>query len=110
MLQDADAMPEPRYSAIPAPVIAALATSMTRRAWVMRDRKCLRQGLIGYRFLRKAGYMPELHFGISPDSLAKPKISAHCWVELDGLAVIGQSLEGMVTIHVHGSPDTHRSV
>ena len=78
----------------------------TRKPWLMRNRRCLRQGLIGYRFLRKAGHEPELHFGIDVGSMERDKIDAHCWVVLDSKPVVNDILEGMVTVHVHTSMST----
>jgi len=87
-----------------APETIAHATQQaTRKPWLMRNRRCLRQGLIGYRFLRKAGHEPELHFGIDVGSVERDRINAHCWVVLDGKPVVNDILEGMFTIHVHGS-------
>ncbi len=86
-----------------APETIAQATwRATRKSWLMRNRRCLRQGLIGYRFLRKAGHEPELHFGIDAGSVERDRIDAHCWVVLDGKPVVNDILDGMVTIHVHG--------
>lgn len=86
--------------------IAHATRRATRKPWLMRNRRCLRQGLIGYRFLRKAGHEPELHFGIDVGSVERDKINAHCWVVLDGKPVVNDILEGMVTIHVHASKST----
>ena len=86
--------------------IAHVTHRATRKPWLMRNRRCLRQGLIGYRFLRKAGYEPELHFGIDVGSVERDKIDAHCWVVLDGKSVVNDVLESMVTIHVHASTST----
>lgn len=83
--------------------IAHATRRATRKPWLMRNRRCLRQGLIGYRFLRKAGYEPELHFGIDVGSVESKRIDAHCWVVLDGKPVVNDIIEGMVTIHVHDS-------
>jgi hypothetical protein len=67
----------------------------------MRDRRCLREGLLGHRFLRLAGFDPELRFGVDPKSLQTPRVSAHCWVCLDGRPVVSDSLPGMVEIYRH---------
>jgi hypothetical protein len=74
-----------------------------RRPWLMRDRRCLREGLLGFEFLRRAGYAPELHFAVDPASVAKDRISAHCWVCLDGKPVVGDRQGDQVTIFIHRS-------
>ena len=61
----------------------------------------LREGLLGLRFLRLAGFDPELRFGVDPKSLQTPRVSAHCWVCLDGRPVVSDSLPGMVEIYRH---------
>ena len=70
---------------------------------LMRDRRCLRIGILGYRFLCKAGYSPELHFGVSPDSILQSRIDAHCWVCIDGKPVIGEPEPNMLTVHIHNA-------
>ena len=96
------------YIGLSAPYIESCVLRSTRRPWLMRDRRCLRIGLLGYRFLRKAGFAPELHFGVSPDSMAQERIKAHCWVCLAGHAIVGAPLPGMVTIYVHKKHENSR--
>ncbi len=79
--------------------IAKQVMRATKRPWFMRDRQCLRQGLLGMRFLRKAGYNPVLKFGIDRSSVNSRKLSAHCWVELNGRALINDILENMVVVY-----------
>jgi hypothetical protein len=73
----------------------------TRRPWLMRDRRCLRQGLLGCRFLAEAGYAPELHFGIDGDSIGTHRLAAHCWVCIQGKPVLNDRIKDMPTILVH---------
>jgi hypothetical protein len=70
----------------------------TQHPWAMRDRRCLRQGLLAYRYLALAGYRPELHFGLEKSSLADPRIRAHCWVVIDDVTVLNPPEDGMMTI------------
>ena len=86
------------YAGLPADWVVARVKRMSRRPWFMRDRRCLREGLLGYRFLSLAGYRPELRFGIDPASLERPRLGAHCWVCLDGTPVISDPFPGMVEI------------
>lgn len=73
----------------------------TRRPWVMRDRRCLREGLLAYRLLAEAGLRPRLHFGVEPDAVNSARVAAHCWVTLDDRTVIGESEIPYVEILVH---------
>ncbi|HEX6000466.1 MAG TPA: lasso peptide biosynthesis B2 protein, partial [Hyphomicrobiaceae bacterium] len=70
----------------------------TRRPWLMRDRPCLRQGLLAMRFLRLAGYRPVLHFAIDRTSVSRDVLSAHCWVSLDGEVLLNPATPSMVEI------------
>lgn len=106
ILKYADTKACNRYIGISANQIASAAIKVIRRPWIMRERRCLRQGLIGYRYLRKAGYKPQLHFGIDPGSIDQEHISAHCWVVLDGQPVVNDALQGMSTIHIHPTENT----
>lgn len=77
---------------------------VTHHPWAMRDRRCLRQGLLAYRYLTMAGFCPALHFGVDRGSLADQRISAHCWIVLDGKVVLNPPSEGMVTMFVYDGP------
>jgi Transglutaminase-like superfamily len=83
--------------------------SVTRRPWLMRNRRCLRQGILGMRYLRKAGYNPVLKFGIDTRSVSKEKIAAHCWVELNGKPLINDIMDHMVVIHTVPEPEAQKS-
>jgi hypothetical protein len=48
----------------------------------MRDRQCLREGLLIYRFLTMAGFGPTLHFAVKPEADHTLPMTAHCWVKL----------------------------
>ena len=88
-----------RFKNAPPDIICDRVLSVTRRHWFMRNRRCLRQGILGMRYLRKAGYDPVLKFGIDKRSVSENKLSAHCWVELDGKPLINDIMEHMVVIH-----------
>jgi hypothetical protein len=72
------------FSALDADIIAATAKRAARRPWVMRDRRCLREGLLAFHYLSLAGHRPLLHFAIEKASLTMPKPAAHCWVTVGG--------------------------
>jgi hypothetical protein len=94
--------PPPRvsYKRLSADYIARRVRRATRRPLLMRDRPCLREGLLGYRFLQLAGFGPELHFGVEPASIASDRLRAHCWVVLDGSNVLSAPLKDMIEILV----------
>jgi hypothetical protein len=76
----------------------------TRHPWTMRDRRCLRQGLLAYRYLVMAGFRPALHFGVDRLSLGNARIKAHCWIVLDGKVVLNPPDVTMVTLLVYDGP------
>lgn len=78
--------------------IARRVKRATRRPRLMRDRPCLRQGLLAMRFLRLAGYRPVLHFAVDRTSLARSVLAAHCWVTLDGEVLLNPATPTMVEI------------
>ena len=89
------------YRGLDATYIVSTIGRAVRHPWLMRDRRCLREGLLGHRFLQLAGFDPELRFGIDPASTKAEKLSAHCWVCLNGTPVVSESLPGMVEIYCH---------
>ncbi|RWN17299.1 MAG: lasso peptide biosynthesis B2 protein [Mesorhizobium sp.] len=89
------------YRGLPSAYIVASVNRAVRRPWLMRDRRCLREGLLGHRFLRLAGFDPDLRFGIDPQSMQAQRLAAHCWVCLDGRPVVSDKLPGMVEIYRH---------
>ena len=91
------------YSGLPAEYISRRVRKSVRHPWLMRDRRCLREGLLGFEFLRRSGYSPELHFAVDPGSVSKERIAAHCWVCLDGKPVVGDRQGDQVTIFIHRS-------
>jgi hypothetical protein len=90
-----------RFAGLHHDYITARVLHATRRPWLMRDRRCLRQGLLGCRFLAEAGYAPELHFGIDGDSIGTQRLAAHCWVCINGKPVLNDRINHMTTILVH---------
>lgn len=68
---------------------------------LMRNRRCLRSGLLGYSVLKQAGYQPELLFSVENRSIATDRLAAHCWVCLDGKPVINLPLPDHVIVYRH---------
>jgi hypothetical protein len=69
-----------------------------RKPWLMRDRRCLREGLLAFRFLSMAGYRPILRFAVERTSIAQGSLSAHCWIELGGVVMLNPPTPTMVQI------------
>jgi Transglutaminase-like superfamily len=92
--------PELRYQGLTPEYIAKRVQRAVRKPWLMRDRPCLRAGLLAYRFLALAGHRPELHFGIDQASIAARRLGAHCWVVLNGRILLNQPTGDMVEVLV----------
>lgn len=95
-----------RFEGFAAARIVQAVRRTTRHPWVMRDRRCLREGLLAYRFLTEAGFRPRLHFGVEPDVVTSARVAAHCWVTLGGRTVIGESQIPYVELFVHPADTT----
>lgn len=89
------------YQGLPAHYIARRVKKSTRRPWVMRDRPCLREGILTLRFLRLAGFEPTLHFGVDRESVTQDMLSAHCWVVLDQNIILNPPTPSMVEVLVY---------
>lgn len=83
--------------------LAAKVRRIVKHPLLMRDRRCLREGLLTYKVLAEAGWQPRLHFGLEPGAAQSPSIKAHCWVTLDDRIVAGASDTEYVEILVHPS-------
>ena len=101
LLAGADAWPVGRYPRLPVGYIVKRVRRTTRRPWLMRDRRCLREGLLAFRFLTAAGYAPELHFGVERASFPGPRLRAYCWVVAGGATVLNDAGDTMALIHIH---------
>lgn len=89
------------YAGLPLTYIVKRVRRTVRRPLLMRDRRCLREGLLAFRFLKAAGYQPELHFGIDKTSLPGPALKAHCWIVQNGDIVLNPPNASTIRIHVH---------
>ncbi len=58
------------------------------RPWRMRGRRCLREGLLAFYYLKLAGRNPLLRFGLLKGTLATSRPRAHCWIILDGEIIL----------------------
>ena len=89
-----------RYAGLPAPYILQRVLKTTRRPILMRDRRCLRQGILATRFMAAAGHKSELHFGVDRTSLSG-SLKAHCWLVHSGQIVLNPPDTTMVPLFVH---------
>jgi hypothetical protein len=90
------------YAGLSIDIIAKRVRRAIRRPWLMRNRRCLREGLLLNRFLVMAGYSPVLHFGVDRTSLGGRSVKAHCWVSV-GERIFNPPDETMLEIHTHSS-------
>jgi hypothetical protein len=80
------------YRGFAAGYIVRSVERVTCRPMLMRDRPCLRRGLLATRFLRLAGYRPALHFAVDRTSVSKSVLSGHCWITLSGELMLSPAL------------------
>jgi hypothetical protein len=107
VLSLADAAPGGRYVGLPAGYVLKRVLKTTRRPLLMRDRRCLRQGILAFKFMNAAGYRSELHFGVDRASVAGP-VKAHCWLVHDGKIVLNPPDSDTVPILIHSVGATQR--
>jgi hypothetical protein len=96
------------YRGLSSDYIVKATSRMVRRPFVMRDRRCLREGLLAFHFLEAAGFAPKLYFGIDRSTLSRPDVKAHCWVVCDEEAVLNPPSADMFPILVW--PNTGRAL
>ena len=75
------------YRSIQPEQITEMVQHRLRRPRHMRARKCLREGLTLFHFLRLAGAPAEIHIAVHTPTADSKRIRAHCWVVLDGVAL-----------------------
>jgi hypothetical protein len=99
VLSFADRAPGATYSGLTPEYILRHVVKVTSRPFFMRERRCLRQGLLAFRFMRAGGYDAELHFGIDRSHLQDMR--AHCWIVHDGHIVLNPPDAQTQTILIH---------
>lgn len=99
-----DVKSDQRFDNIDQALICNCIVITTRKPWLMRDRRCLRQGLLAMRFLKKASFEPTIHFGVDINTMSSPSLSAHCWVEIKNTPVMNDILEEMIIVHSVPTP------
>lgn len=90
-----------RYAGLSPEYILKHVVRVTRRPYFMRKRRCLRQGLLAFRFMKACGYDVELHFGV--DRTSHQDMRAHCWLVHNGRVVLNPPDVNTQTILVHSA-------
>ena len=90
---------QPLYPGRTADGVVSAIKATCARPWRMRGRRCLREGLLAFRFLRLAGIPATLHFGVDRHSINAAKLKAHCWVSVGDEVVINPPEPDMVCIY-----------
>ncbi len=89
----------PLYARLTEQQIAAEVQRRLRAPWRMRGRRCLREGLLTFYFLRAAGIPAVLQFGVFHE--ARGREHAHCWVEVESREVTAPPQAPYVLIWTH---------
>jgi hypothetical protein len=100
ILESARARRSSIYRGLSSAYIVKSIVRMVRHPWIMRNRRCFREGLLAFQFLEAAGFTPALHFGIDRNSLNRTDVQAHCWVVCDGEVILNAPTADMVPILV----------
>jgi Transglutaminase-like superfamily len=86
-----DATPEQQHEGSlqlgPAAIVEQV-KSVVSKPWRMKGRRCLREGLLAFYYLKLAGKQPLLRFGLLKGTLATSRPRAHCWIVLDGEIIL----------------------
>ena len=90
---------------LPVTEIVAAVVAATRRPWMMRNRRCLRQGLLAFRALHSAGHRPALHFGVDAAGLKDRDGVVHCWIVIEDEVILNPPEPGMTTVFIHSLPE-----
>jgi hypothetical protein len=92
---------DPAYAELTPDEIIAAVKAVVARPWRMRGRRCLREGLLAFHYLARAGYQPVLHFGIVPASIRAGRPHAHCWVSLGGATILNPPQTPMLDLFAY---------
>ncbi len=87
------------YRGMASDEIVAAVRKTVARPWRMRGRRCLRESLLAFRFLRLAGHPAVIHFAIAPGRSEADRLRAHAWVSLDGICLLDPPGRDMVALY-----------
>jgi len=91
--------PHPLYRGIEERHVTALIRHRLRRPWRMRGRRCLRQGLLCFYFLRLIDVPAVLRFGVFAEE--GPHEVAHCWITVHDRCVTEPPQHAYIPIMTH---------
>lgn len=94
----ADVPADPKWHDVDSEFIVRRVRRSVKHPILMRRRRCMRGGLLGFKYLRKAGFVPVLKFAIVEASLNASTPDAHCWVCLNDKPVISDREAGMTEL------------
>jgi hypothetical protein len=93
------------YRGVAAERIIALIDHRLRNPRHMRRRRCLRQGMMLFHFLRLAGVPTIMHFGVLGPATSGQRLHAHCWVNIAGRDVY-PPLGNVAVVHTRAHTPT----
>ena len=88
------------YTGLSRDYIVNAVVRIVRRPLWMRDRRCLREGLLAFKYLEAAGFKPKIYFGVDRNAPHRPDVTAHCWVVCSEEVVLNPPAADMVPILV----------
>ena len=87
------------YRGLASAEIVAAVRRTVAKPWRMRGRRCLRESLLAFRFLRLAGHPAVIHFAVAPGRSEADRLRAHAWVSLDGICLLDPPGREMVALY-----------
>lgn len=90
------------YEKVDPEEISRMVRRRLRRPRSMRSRRCLREGLTLFYFLRLSGADAVIHIALHKPTPGRERLRAHCWVVLDGRAMSKPIRGPAVTLMTHG--------
>ncbi len=94
------------YDNLEAAAIVEAVKKSVSRPWRMRGRRCLREGLLAFHYLKLAGYAPVLHFGLVPKTITTNRPQAHCWISLNGATILNPPAVPMLDLFAYDGVDS----
>lgn len=92
---------ERAYCDLSAEEIVVAVKAAAARPWRMRQRRCLREGVLAFHYLSLAGHRPLLHFGLVPETIRSSRPMAHCWITVGGEAVLNPPTTPMLDLFAY---------
>jgi hypothetical protein len=93
------------YAGISADRIVQMVRHRLRAPRMMIRRPCLREGLLVFHFLRRAGFDPIIRFAVYPPNSDPNRLHAHCWVTLNDQPLNDEPQGPHAVVLTAGGPD-----